>query len=89
MRRMKQQPPRRTCPTCKGGGTVEITGQYADTLVLLRSQKQELNGAQLARIAGIKETAMNNRLVGLERFGLASGRWYGRQRLWSATNDHQ
>lgn len=72
------------CSCCKGTGKVELTGTYAETYELLRSQAKELNGAALARLAGCKPTAMNNRLTALERMGLASGRWYGRQRFWKA-----
>lgn len=72
------------CPHCHGSGKVETTGVYRETLDLLAQQKDELNGAALAHLAGCKPTAMNNRLVALERLGLAARRPYGRQRLWRA-----
>ena len=72
----------RECPTCHGAGKIPWTGIYADTLEFLRSQTEELNGAQLARLAGIKPTAMCNRLVTLQRMGFALGRRYGKECLW-------
>jgi Mn-dependent DtxR family transcriptional regulator len=78
------RPPSIPCPHCRGTGLVELTGVYADTLLLLRAQSGEVNGADLARLAGVKGEAMANRLVRLERLGLAVGRRYGRERLWKA-----
>ena len=72
------------CSRCKGRGEVELNGEFAETLLLLRKQKEELNGASLAKLAGIHPTAMNNRLVWLERNGFATGRRYGRSRFWRA-----
>jgi biotin operon repressor len=72
------------CPCCGGEGRVELTGTYRETLALLKRQRAEVNGAALARLAGCQETAMNNRLVRLERLGLAVGRRHGRERLWRA-----
>lgn len=72
------------CPRCHGCGTVELVGVHAETLALLRAQAVERNGAALARLAGVAPTAMNNRLIVLERLGLATGRQAGRQRLWRA-----
>lgn len=69
------------CPHCNGNGVVPLTGVYAETLDLLFSNPG-LNGAQLARLAGCKETAMNNRLKALERHGVAKGRQHGRQIIW-------
>jgi hypothetical protein len=77
-------PIKRCCPTCGGSGEVEVTGIYADTLLLLRRQKGEVSGADLARLDGCNATAMNNRLAALERLGLATSRRYGRQRLFRA-----
>lgn len=71
------------CTRCRGTGQIEVTGEYADTLRLLKRQRKEINGADLARLAGIKGPAMNNRLVALEKLGLAFGRWSGQERLWS------
>lgn len=70
------------CPHCAGKGTIELTGIYAETLTLLRQQRREVSGADLARVAGCKATAMCNRLAALERHGLAVSRRYGRKRLF-------
>jgi|HubBroStandDraft_4_1064222.scaffolds.fasta_scaffold00070_5 DNA-binding transcriptional ArsR family regulator len=75
----------RPCPRCKGAGTIEFDGVWSDTLRALKRQSREINGADLARIIGANPTAVNNRLTALERMGLATGRVYGRQRLWKAT----
>lgn len=71
------------CSHCRGSGSTELTGVYAETLALLSDQPSEINGANLARLAGIETTAMNNRLVHLESLGLVAGRQFGRQRLWT------
>jgi len=71
-----------SCPHCSGKGDVELTGVYADTIALLRRQKKEVTGAELAAVVQCKATAMNNRLATLERFGLAVSRRYGRKRLY-------
>lgn len=73
------------CPRCCGKGTVELNDVLTRTLALLRRQKAEINGAALARLDGCGPNAMDNRLVDLERAGLASGRRNGRERLWRAT----
>jgi Mn-dependent DtxR family transcriptional regulator len=76
------------CPHCKGTGKVPLTGVYADTLILLADigkRGEQLNGAQLAKLMGVKGEAMCNRLVRLEELGLATSKRYGRQRLWAAT----
>jgi len=70
------------CPTCRGTGRIELTGVYAETLAMLRQCGEEITGAALARQAGCKATAMNNRLARLEAFGLAVSRWYGRKKLY-------
>lgn len=80
-------PDRVPCGHCRGCGTVEVTGVYADTLALLRKQQDEVSGAELARVAGCKATAMCNRLARLERMGLATSRKYGRERLFKAKGD--
>jgi hypothetical protein len=72
------------CGHCGGAGRLELTGVYAETLDLLRRQQAEVNGAQLAKLAGCTNMAMCNRLVALERNGLATSRRYGQQRLWKA-----
>lgn len=73
-----------TCGHCKGTGKVEFNGAHADTLILLRHQKKEVTGTELAKITGCKGTAMNNRLAMLEKHGLATSRRYGRERLYKA-----
>jgi hypothetical protein len=72
------------CRRCCGTGRVQLTGVRADTYRLLLAQGRELNGAALARLARVKAEAMANRLVCLERLGLATGRPHGRERLWRA-----
>lgn len=69
------------CTHCMGTGTVELTGVYADTLSLVIANPGK-NGAELARLAGCNATAMNNRLVSLERKGVAIGTKHGRQTTW-------
>jgi len=73
------------CSHCKGSGKREVTGVYADTLLLLRRRKDEVTGADLATVCGCKATAANNRLAALEHLGLAVSRRYGRKRLYRAT----
>lgn len=74
-----------TCGLCGGKGRIELTGEYHETLCMLRREREEITGAALGRKAGIAPTAMCNRLVALEKHGLAVGRWFGRKRLWRAT----
>lgn len=81
---MKKKPIMAACSYCKGCGSVEITGIYAETFRLLNAQQHECSGADLAAKAGCKPTAMNNRLAALEEHGLVVSRRYGRQRLFSA-----
>lgn len=73
------------CSHCSGEGHIELTGVFAETLALLRKQTKTLNGAQLAQIAKVNPTAMNNRLVWLEGHGLAERTRYGSKSLWKAT----
>ena len=73
------------CGCCRGTGRIPLTGRYAETLALLRKQKREVSGAELARLAGIRGEAMCNRLVPLERHGLATSRRDGVRRMWKAT----
>ena len=70
------------CNYCDGTGVVKLTGVWADTLALLRQHGREVAGADLARVAKCQATAMCNRLVALERLGLATSRRYGRKRLF-------
>ena len=72
------------CPTCKGKGRISFTGVYADTLELLRAQKEPINGAALARLHGVNPTAMNNRLTWLEHHRFAVGFRYGSEKRWRA-----
>lgn len=72
------------CSRCEGQGQIELTGVYADTLKFLREQKEQLNGAELARKAGVNETAMDNRLAWLESYGFAISERYGREKRWRA-----
>jgi len=71
-----------SCTHCQGTGTIELTGVYAETLSIL-IRNPGLNGAALAKIARCKDTAMNNRLKALECHGVATGKRYGRQILWT------
>lgn len=70
------------CTHCNGTGAIELTGVYAETLILVISNPG-LNGAALAKLAGCKATAMNNRLNALERHGVAEGKQFGRSILWT------
>lgn len=70
------------CTRCGGTGAVELTGVYADTLALV-IRHPCLNGAELARKAKCKATAMNNRLKRLEELGVVCGKIYGRQIVWT------
>lgn len=70
------------CKCCRGTGSVEFTGVYADTLALLHKHGKEVTGAELGREAGVKGEAMCNRLARLEELGFAKSRTYGRERLY-------
>lgn len=70
------------CTHCRGSGSIELTGVYAETLDLV-VRNPNFNGAELAASAGCKTTAMNNRLVALERMGLICGKRFGRMRIWT------
>lgn len=72
------------CPCCGGRGRVEFTGEYRLTLERLREQPGEVSGAELARIMGVRPTAMCNRLARLEAMGLATSRRFGRERRFRA-----
>ena len=73
---------KRECPYCGGTGILPISTRYAATLALLKKQRQETTGAELARLAGIKNEAMCNRLRILEKHGLVVGYRDGRRILW-------
>ena len=81
------KPPRVRCRLCQGHGYLELSGVYADTLVLLRKQPGEVSGADLARIAGVTATSMSNRLVRLEQMGFATSRRYGCRRLFTCAKE--
>lgn len=72
------------CGCCGGTGRVMLTGVYADTLALLRKQRQPLNGKQLSELDGCSNEAMCNRLRAIERYGLARSVRHGRERRWTA-----
>ena len=72
------------CHCCGGSGQIEMTGVYLETLRLLRKQRKPVNGAQLAKLAGCKATAMNNRLSRLWSHGKANFERRGRETLWRA-----
>lgn len=84
---MTENPVLIPCSHCRGTGSVEFTGEYADTLAILRNLGGEVTGAELSRQFGIAPTAMNNRLVILERMGLAVSRAYGRKKFYRATTE--
>jgi hypothetical protein len=69
------------CKHCGGEGRIELTGVYAETMKLV-VRFPARNGAELARLAKCKATAMNNRLVALKRYGLIVGVKFGRQIRW-------
>lgn len=75
----------RECPWCDGTGRVALGPAYERTHELLKAQREPISGADLARLAGCLTSAMCNRLVHLERLGLARGERSGRKRLWVAT----
>jgi DNA-binding transcriptional ArsR family regulator len=76
----------RTCGHCGGCGTIEVTGEYRATMELLLTKfmLSFVTGAYLAKVMGIKPTAMNNRLSQLEKMGLVRSRRHGRNRLYTA-----
>lgn len=79
----KSKPIMLSCPHCAGSGHVQLAPAYQATLDLLRGLTGTHNGAELGRIVGIKETAMNNRLIALERYGLVQRTIQGRACLWA------
>lgn len=75
------------CPYCQGRGHRPLEEPYAGTLALLRRQPKEVTGAALALLAGLDLLTVNNRLFALEQMGLASGRYVGVVRLWTANRE--
>jgi DNA-binding IclR family transcriptional regulator len=71
------------CSHC-GNGRIELTGILADTLELLRRQREEVSAVHLANMDGCRAATMNNRLTTLEGFGFVVSRRYGRFRLFMA-----
>ncbi len=69
------------CTRCKGCGTVELNGVYADTLKAL-AKSGETWAAALSRVMGCEATAMNSRLEQMEMKGLVTSRRYGRRRFF-------
>jgi hypothetical protein len=77
------------CRFCRGTGRRKLGPIYAKTLAMLQGQSAPITGAALARLAGCPGSAMANRLVHLERYGLAKGERRlgdGRARYWVATD---
>lgn len=72
------------CSHCNGTGIVTLNGRYADTWKMLNRYTRPITGAELAREMYVAHTAMCNRLVVLEKLGLADGERYGRERRWMA-----
>ena len=72
------------CHCCNGTGRIPFTGIYADTLALLRKQRDPMTGIELARLAKCEGTAMCNRLAALESMGFAESKPYGRKKFWKA-----
>jgi Mn-dependent DtxR family transcriptional regulator len=75
------------CPRCRGSGQIPLTGVYAETLALLKRQRREASGADLARLDGCSGPAMCNRLARMEHLGLVVSRRYGHLRLYRATTN--
>ena len=69
------------CSCCNGQGVTPVTGKYLEAYELL-SQMPNATGAQLAIVAGIQPTAMNNRLSWLATKGLATSELYGKEKRY-------
>lgn len=72
------------CTRCHGSGRVELNGVNAETLALLRRQRSEVCGKDLADLAGCSNESMCNRLRAIEQHGLAESRKWGRKVFWKA-----
>jgi len=80
------------CPQCKGSGIIPMPLALTDTLqVLLRARKNFKEGISADEVHAIcadskyiKVTAVNNRLVKLERLGLVTREIRGKTYFWSA-----
>ena len=79
------KPPLITCPTCHGKGQSQLDTALTETLARLSKAKKPLSTLDL-ETPGVVLTAIANRLVILERHGLAKrvGK-QGRSILWTAT----
>lgn len=76
------------CNCCNGTGRRPLSGVYKRTLAVLRRQRDEISGADMARLMGCKNEAMCMRLARLELIGFAEshqGIRDSRMRLWRAT----
>lgn len=73
------------CPYCRGSGVVPIGDEYFATYIAL-TKVGEIHAAELARRMSepCSNEAMCNRLVMLEKKGLATSRRVGRKRLYTA-----
>lgn len=74
-----------SCPYCRGTGSVPIGEEYFATYIAL-SMAGEIHAAELAKRMSVpcSNEAMCNRLVMLEKKGLATSRRLGRKRLYTA-----
>ena len=70
------------CTCCLGSGKIALTGRYLETYRLL-SHNPGAIGADLARIAGVNPTAMNNRLSWLADKGLATFTQFGKKKMYT------
>ncbi len=75
------------CAQCNGTGRLPLTGEYLATYLRLACLGREATGAELGRLLGTTGSAMCNRLVALERLGLATSRRFGQKRLYRAAKE--
>lgn len=72
------------CPACSGTGLIPLTGVYADTLKTIRELCRKRDDFIVANKHfdwfGCEPTALNNRLVWLEKNGFIFSERFGRQR---------
>ncbi len=78
----------RDCPHCNGTGRSLVGTAHAETLAFLRRHQLSTTSANLARLMGIKPTAMNNRLADLEAMGFLTSIRRGRERIFSLFDPH-
>lgn len=78
------------CPRCHGTGHIPLSAPYAETLALLQKQHDWISVKLLAGLMGVERTAMNNRMMRMEKLGLVRGRkatgaaGVGGMKLWRA-----